>query len=502
MDFPEHASCLENPSWVASTRSLAIWGRSDPVLTSRTSRSTVHVFSNAFRTLSFSSMAALALALPGASLNLQVEIGELKQLLTDVGVSEPVKDFICDPVRGLGLESKHDFANYVPLSTYEAEWTRLLEPLRQIQNQGEEGVEKPAVFQLDKQTSRVRRAYKHLRDELAAAAIAAPVAAPAALASDEDPLPTTVLEALRRQWRALYSDPDFGPYETPADTLISKFYRENLRVSATVHPVNKVKSLMHSSMPLQPHQYSIGQAVLSVGPQDTANRVRTIIDYNFGQRLLAHGYVFTGSHEVASKRDPNRRVLFSPLDVNVTYCADALRIAASWRVSAATALHALMRKDIATRSTMVQYMRRGWPQGEALTQALLENQVKWETAPQGAMVDDDSEDDGGDDGFGGQPPPPRKKPRKPMKAMKVKNGGKGGGATGGGKGTGTQQRKTIATGSKHRGKDICKQWNDNRGCSQKCPHNALHVCDALNARGEVCGSNSHSRAKHPSPTFR
>ena len=41
----------------------------------------------------------------------------------------------------------------------------------------------------------------------------------------------------------------------------------------------------------------------------------------------------------------------------------------------------LQTKDELTRGKMVEYLRRGWPQGEALEQALADTLVQWSMAP-------------------------------------------------------------------------------------------------------------------------
>ena len=90
--------------------------------------------------------------------------------------------------------------------------------------------------------------------------------------------------------------------------------------------------------------------------------------------------------------------------------------------------------------------------------------------------------------------PLQRQPKKPKKTQ-LKGEGKGK-KKGGGKGN-----KKILTGMSFKGKEVCKKFNDQRGCSRSCPDNRLHSCDALNQQGQVCGSTSHSRKNHPNPRF-
>lgn len=63
----------------------------------------------------------------------------------------------------------------------------------------------------------------------------------------------------------------------------------------------------------------------------------------------------------------------------------------------------------------------------------------------------------------------------------------------------TRTPKTKQTGKTDSvGNEICKAWNDRRGCDKECcPAGKEHICDVLREDGEVCGSFDHTRLRCP-----
>ena len=45
-------------------------------------------------------------------------------------------------------------------------------------------------------------------------------------------------------------------------------------------------------------------------------------------------------------------------------------------------------------------------------------------------------------------------------------------------------------------KNICKAWNDGRGCKTPCVRRFVHACDIRLAEGRACGSKDHRRVDH------
>ena len=185
---------------------------------------------------------------------------------------------------------------------------------------------------------------------------------------------------------------------------------------------------------------------------------------------------------MASTVREGTQVVFAPLALNITYPDECLRIASSWQVGAGTAVEALKEKDTITRATMCQKMRAGMPQGEALKAAIDEHAIEWKTRPVGnALKRQEAPDGWNGDNRGG---------RKPKK-QKGEQAGKGGGK---------QTSRKILNAKYYNGWEVCKAYNDVRGCpGKKCSQNRHHGCDADIGGGKACGSKQHTRAGHPNP---
>ena len=65
--------------------------------------------------------------------------------------------------------------------------------------------------------------------------------------------------------------------------------------------------------------------------------------------------------------------------------------------------------------------------------------------------------------------------------------------------TNTGQGK-LKTASKDKwGQDICKGYNDKRGCPDSWTCRKANVCDVMMANGKACGSYNHNRTSHTGP---
>ena len=157
-----------------------------------------------------------------------------------------------------------------------------------------------------------------------------------------------------------------------------------------------------------------------------------------------------------------------PLDVALDYADFCLRMATEHRQN----VQWLEDKDVLCRGKMIGFMRRGWPAGEALQEALRDCKDEFRERRISA--------------------PDRHKSRSPRRVDKAGDGGKGSPGKGGSKqlqsGSGLRTATTLPG-----GKSICKPWNDDRGCKGSC--SKAHSCDRILAKtGKVCGATSHSRA--------
>lgn len=129
----------------------------------------------------------------------------------------------------------------------------------------------------------------------------------------------------------------------------------------------------------------------------------------------------------------------------------------------------LQKNDILTRGKMATLVRRGWPAGVALAEAVRETHLEWRSPSiQPAL----------------EPPstPPTKRPREDPPELEPKRRQL--------KGDGHKTVSQIKGGQK-----ICKPFNDGRGCqNSKCPN--LHACDVRLDSGSACLSRRHNRLNH------
>jgi len=284
---------------------------------------------------------------------------------------------------------------------------------------------------------------------------------------ENEPLDASTQASFLTAWEALYSI-ILPMFLQPCDALLGRLYREFTKLAATVVPTRKIRSLYQQTMPGMHKKIGLGNGIsIAVGNEGEEQDATSVVEYYWCLRILAYAYSIVGQHKVKSKLYKDKEVLMAPLSTNQAYADECLKRACDKSAS----VRWLQENDELTRGKMVKYLRRGWPQGEALEQALADTQVHWSMGPDAAPAHPakrslpaefaEAESDS-----------PTKKPR-----------------TGPGK-----------TGSSYKGQAICKKFNDNRGCTaseKHCPDKRAHVCDVLTPQGGVCGARDHARTKCP-----
>ena len=176
--------------------------------------------------------------------------------------------------------------------------------------------------------------------------------------------------------------------------------------------------------------------------------MKTVVEYHRALRVLGNAYCLVGSYDAPSQLQSSTKVKMAPLQAQLDYADMVLRVS-----SALAAVLWIRDRDEATRGRMVELMRQGWPQGEALTRAAAEQEIHWLSPTV----------------------PSSKRARSPEQSA--------------------TPRKEAKTGQTYKGEPACKRLNDNRGCNNpKCDNQ--HRCDVL-VNGSVCGSKNHSRTQCP-----
>jgi hypothetical protein len=295
----------------------------------------------------------------------------------------------------------------------------------------------------------------------------------------EAPLDALTKEQLATSWTARYGV-QLDMWLDPADPLVNRLFREFRANSPTLIPVTRIRSVYTDNNPHPEKRVTLqGGLSITVSGRDDTEIVRDVAQYYFSLRILANASAKAGNYEVDSKVEKGGKVVFAPLDVNTQYADHAFRMALKQPMSGATALKWLEDRDLHTRGLMINLMRSGLPQGEALTKAVKEDEMRWNSLGQGHGQE------GGHRGRSRSPRGPPRVPKKPLKKpllgrLQQQSIGKGAGGKG----------KAYASMLKG-GKKICRSFNMGNCTEGKCPYGGLHVCNAVE-NGRTCGG------KHPS----
>ena len=180
--------------------------------------------------------------------------------------------------------------------------------------------------------------------------------------------------------------------------------------------------------------------------------IKSVTHYYNALRILGNAYALAGSNEVPSHADPKTRVRNCPLQVQLDYSDFVLRVAAQ----AEAPVSWVAERDETTRGRMVELIRQVWSQGEALSKAMVEQEIYWHQPPVPQL---------------NKRPAPVEEPALDSNAKRAK------------------------TGNLYMGREICKRRNDQRGCSNpSCTKE--HRCDVL-VGDAVCGSKQHTLLQCP-----
>ena len=139
--------------------------------------------------------------------------------------------------------------------------------------------------------------------------------------------------------------------------------------------------------------------------------IHTKTAYYVGLRIPGSAYSYADNYQVDSVLRRGTEVLMATLAVNVMHAIDALRLTS--QVSNVHPVAWLKANDIATLSSMVYYVRGGYPRGKALQQAYIDHTIDWKSLVRAQRANEG----GGRRGKGGpsQPPPlPYQQPQRPQ----------------------------------------------------------------------------------------
>jgi len=417
-----------------------------------------------------------------------------KSVLMDVGVSKLLIKFLMEKAM---MEQLSDLASYFPgAEESEAFHTSVKDfmSLEGIPAECKQGgaQHRIAMSRLKEAVNKCKLRCKKVNEEESAAA------APGVDADWEAALPTSLKQQLDSAWASLYPSMELDMYVHPAGPMVNRRAREIQRGEPELHDMRKVKALVHMSEPSRqrsiPMQTAGGEvAKLQIGPDDKLI-LSSVIDYYFALRIEGNAWAKAGPLLADSKITPGQRVVQAPLSVNLDYADSALRHASATNLPPAQMLAWMEQRDKATRTLMVRYMRRGWPQGEALTKALQETDSVWRqvSADSALLLDVKQEEDepqprgkgrrGAPPVFGlppGPPPSPRAAPP-PQR--------------------GAGKRKRVDWAKKDKDQNwLCYDFQHGN-CVKKqseCPKGGRHMCATVTGKGQICGSHNHGASRCP-----
>ena len=404
-------------------------------------------------------MASMQMA---ATVNSSAEDGGLAQIFTLTGVNS----LITAKLTAEGVTTLMEFTNMWTKAGYETEATEYRNEVESLKDVRVEG-------------SRLRAAIVLARAVLDRPPINAE---DKAINDWECPLDAAAKESISKSWKARYGVV-LTMYLDPADPLVNRLYREFRQNSPSLIPVAKIRSVYVDHNPSPEKKVHLpGGLSLTVAGQEQKEVVRDVAHYYYALRILANASAKAGNYLVPSKAEKDANVVFAPLDVNLDYADLAFRNTLKQSGSPYSTMKWLEDNDLHTRGLMINFMRGGYPQGEALLKAIKETEIKW-ASPGPAMVrrERSRSPRRGAGGGGGNGAKKTRLGKTQTRTLETKGKGKGGG----------KNHVTYASVLKG-GKKVCRAYNLGNCADGKCPHNGLHKCNVIE-NGRVCGGNHPSK---------
>jgi hypothetical protein len=397
-------------------------------------------------------------------INTSAADGGLKAVLEQAKVNPLLVTVIMDE----GVENLMEFSNYFTKDGFEAETLSLRDKVESLRGKQIE-------------VARLRTAL-----HLARGVIGRPAASGTAASPDADmeaPLDPLEYESMAKAWTGRYGVV-LTMWLDPADNIVNRLFREFRKNSPSVIAVERVRSVYKDHNPRPEKKVALaGGLVMTLEGKEQIEVVKDIAHYYYALRVLANASAKAGNYEIDSKVEKGTKVVFAPLDVNMDYADHAFRSAL--KMGQWGTVKWLHERDEHTRGRMCTYMRGGYPQGEALTRAIKDDEIKWMSSghldvemggtASGSRPDRSRSPRGAHAASGGKGGP-RNGPKKPAVGRTQKQAFQK-----------THQRyANMAKG----GKKICKAFNNGNCSGPNCPWGGLHVCSVIE-NGRTCGG------KHP-----
>jgi hypothetical protein len=300
----------------------------------------------------------------------------------------------------------------------------------------------------------------------------------------EAPLGEVKFTELRTSWKLTHPNISFDESMTAADGITARNFREFRRITHTLLPMNRVRTLAQDKRPLDSVETDYGLVIKQTSSQlQKKVHIESVIDYYWPARALTQTWAFVGNYKVKSSKQSMDDTLYCPLGISLLYADHLLRKTANPRSDGnSNGLAWMQDRDELTRGRILMLAREGVPMGEAIEAATQDTKVEWamNNATTRATEVNSKKRDATVIKNTGQPTRPEKRQEGQSK------GGK------------EQPRKVETATFLQGGEPICKKRNDDRGCTkreQDCPDKRAHRCDAI-VNGKACGKENCFRRKH------
>jgi len=292
-------------------------------------------------------------------------------------------------------------------------------------------------------------------------------------------------ESMLKAWTSRYNI-TLSMWLDPADPLVNRLWREFRMNTPKLISVNHVKSTYTDNNPNPERKVNLaGGLTVTLEGKDKEEIVRDVSSYYFSLRILANACAKAGNYEVESKVNEGKKTIFAPLDVNLDYADFALRSALKQEHRLGYNLRWLLDRDEYTRGIMINYMRRGYPQGEALAVALDKSELKWASPLEGekpaqAMSSQDHNRKRERSNAPGNMTQGQPKSKKNKTAV--------------GRTQQNSMQKVRYANIAKGGKTICIGFNKGQCKGDQCQYGYAHVCNIIE-NGRTCGK-SHPAVRH------
>jgi hypothetical protein len=255
----------------------------------------------------------------------------------------------------------------------------------------------------------------------------------------------------------------------PCDPLVNRLFREFRANTPSLIPVERIRSTFQFHTPHQEQKHALAGGLSFTVEQMPDEQVYDAFAYYFSLRVLANASAKAGNFMVNSATDVTVKIVYAPLDKNLNYADHAIRCAVKRDGGQRNVVAWLREKDLYTRGMMVNFMRGGLSQGEALDEALSKCEQTWTS---------------------GRTESGSKRDRSPVAPMEDRTSSRKGGAP-----KTTLQRKYASTGRGN--KKFCVAWNRGKCTSHEnqCAQGHVHACNVI-VEGKACSNKSHRAVNH------